>query len=316
MPSAPNPLNFDIATQLSSQIDEDGFEDVQQNAEGEGSSGASPMERHHFYGCWGRALDPVVSQVPAGQPGSGQPDPAKGAQMLFAFEGSQAHGWTMEDPRVVPVIPTPDKGCAVFYGINPAAGQSGTLLGCCFVRTHQDGRISIATTTTGGGQDGQTVLEEVSQNGFVRQAGPYGTERFGSFGPPGGSALFTGYQLSVAGGARMTMGYIGGLPAGLGTSIKLTASMVRISGNVAIGPKGSDLQPVAQALPLVAVLQALSAALDGIGLALPAIATDLQTLGGGNASKAPIAAVAALVASAQTAVGGALAAISTVTAVG
>lgn len=288
----PNPLEFDIATQIGSSIDDEGFEDVHQNAEGEDDAGAAPLERHHFYGLWGRALDPELDQSPAGQPATGQPNPAKGAQLLLAYEGDKGHAWTMEDPRAVAIVPVPEAGCSVFYGINATAGKDGASLGCCYVRTRADGSIVQATTTTNGGVDGITTMSTTEPSGFTR-IGPYGQERFGRFaGEPGGPALFTGYALSVIGGGRFTIGYIGGLPgpaSGFSAHMSLNAAVVRIvAPAVRIGAKGKPADSVAKLKPALAMMQAivqlqtaiiadLSTA-TGAGVTAKALLPNVQTL--------------------------------------
>jgi hypothetical protein len=312
----PRPLEWDIGVQIASVMDDQGFEDVQYDAEGEGASGASPIERHHFYGLWGRALDPALNTAPPGKPGNGQPDPTKGAQLLYAYEGSQGHAWTMEDPRVLAIIPIPDPGCAVFYGVNPTAGASSDILGCSFVRTHSDGRISLATTSTGGGGDGQTIFEEVSRYGFVR-ASPWGREMFGQFADDNGDVLFTGYSMQAGGGARFTLGYMGGILPGLGSTASLQADMVRVVAPViSIGPTGSVVGPVAQAEPLVGVLGAMGALAAAQSAAIVALQAEIVKLGGGSGSAGPVAALAALLGTAESAIGTALETIATATNIG
>ena len=279
----PRPLDWDIGAQLTSVIDPQGFEETQYDAEGEGASGVPSYETHHAHCFWGRALPPVVDAAPDGQPGSGQADPTQAAQMLFAMEGSTGHAWTMEDPRVVATMPTPDPGCGVFYGANMTAGKDGKSLGVCFVRTHNDGRVTISTTTTAGGTDGQTVFQETSPQGFKRVS-PYGTELYGQF------SGITTYSLSLLGGSNFTMGYAGGLVPGLSSFISLQSDSIEINAAaVSIGPTGAPSGPVALATPLAAALNLTAIALTALQASIAATPT-----GGAGSVPAVTAAVAAL----------------------
>jgi hypothetical protein len=292
----PRPLEFDIGIQTTSEIDKDGFESTQYDAEGGevlnsdgtgggGGPGGGPpaYEKHHFHGFWGRALDPVVDGQTPGQPGSGQPDPTKGAQMLFAMEGSAGHAWTMEDPRVVALLPTPDPGCGVYYGANLTAGLDGASIGVCFVRTHNDGRISLSTTTTNGAPDGQTVYEEIFPGGFVRSS-PYGLERFGQFGPPGGPPVWTGYSLTVRGGASFNLGFAGGIVPGndaIGRTAKIDADVIILKAAVIkAGPGLAPAGSVTKVLPLTAALTQLAAAAQANATASQALATAVAAFTG------------------------------------
>lgn len=274
-------LEWDIGVAMGSSIDADGFQDTQYDAEGEDQSGAAPYETHHFFGSWGRPLDPVVDA-------GGQPDPSRGCPMLYALEGGKGHAWALEDPRIVPILPTPAPGEHITYS---SAG--------CFTRHHVDGSISHATTDKGG-QGGFTVASRVLPTGF---------QRFGSFGRETFDA--GGWRVKHASGAQVALGAIGGLPAplsSLGSFFRVTAGIIEINASaVTIGPTGAAGQPVAQAAPLVTVLATVAASLTAITAAIqsdPQIAAPAK------------AAVAAAVTASVASISACLPLISTQTAIG
>lgn len=282
-------IAFDIAAVVGTNIDADGFDEIQHDAEGEQKAGAPSNQAHHFFGSWGRALDPVTE--PAKEGAVGQPDPSKTSQVLVGYEGSSGHSWAMEDPRLINVLPTPGKGEHLTYSF------SG-----CFTRHHIDGSISHATTDAGG-FGGQTVAQRITPTSFMRFA-PWGRETFDA----------TGYRLTHAGGARFSMGFLSGLPAPLDGGIsyaRVQADTIELNGAaIHIGPTASIVQPVAQAAPLVVVLNA-------IGVAMTALAAVTSTLvPASGATVGQTGAAAAAVTAAGVLIAQALLTISTQTAIG
>ncbi len=68
---------------------------------GSAAVAAPAMEQHSPYGFRARPLDPDAD--------------GKGAQALFAFEGSRGHAIALEDPRVTPLLPEDKKGGSCHY---------------------------------------------------------------------------------------------------------------------------------------------------------------------------------------------------------
>ena len=299
-------MDFDLGAVTLSSYDDNGFLGVQYDAEGENNSGVEPYEAHPTNGCLHRPLDPVVDD-------QGSPDESKSSNVMYAMRGGQGHAFVLGDPRVVPLLPILQKGETMVY-----ADQGH------FVRLMQDGSIAMMTTDTthpgtvdAAATSGQTIASIVDPNGFVRY-GPMGAE---SFTQPS-------YRLSHVGGARMTLGYAGGLVPNLGSYIRFSASMVTIDGtSITIGPPDAPTMPVAQAQPLLAILTTMEAAVAAVQAALIGIQAALAAIGPQTVAPptvaGPIAAAAGLVSTAAgavttaaTAVAGALPLISTQTVIG
>ena len=285
-------FEFDIQNVTGSSIDSDGFLLAQHDEDGE--AGGPPMQLIAPLGMLGRPLDPVVDQS------TGQPQSANACMAFRCTQGSNGFSLPLCDPREVALMPALKPGERIFYG---AAGQ--------FHRLHEDGSHSLATTDAGGGptdssgNSAQTVTLRVTPTSHERWA-PWGQEFFDGMG----------WRVTHVGGAKMSLGYISGLPgpmAGGNSTFRVQCDLLELNaGAVAIGPTGSDAMPVAQATPLVAVLTTIGSALEAIQQALLTITPGSATTGGGPASEACAPAVSAAV----SAISGALEAISTQSAIG
>lgn len=276
-------LNLDIVNITSTYQDPDGFLVGTYDADGDKGSPAHPIR--HVGGVVHRPLDPVID------PASGQPDPSKSCSALLYYQGGQGHLIPLDDVRSVAQLPA----------VLPGERMFGSDFGS-FTRWHADGSIDDSTTTAGGAGNGQSVYSRVAPDNFERNA-PWGRERFDA----------TGYLLAPQGGALFMGGYAGGILPNAGSYWRLAADMIEINGGaVTIGPTGAVGQPVAQAPALVAILGSIATALQAINTA---IATFVP---GSAATFVPtqVASVISAVAAAQSAIGGALQAISTQTAVG
>lgn len=235
-----SPIHWDIGVAMLSAYDDDGWLGVQPDALGENASGVKPYEVHNPGGIVHRPLDPVVDPV------SLLPDESQAAQILVGMRGRLGVVLVLGDPRVVPNLPTAQKGETFVYG---DAGQ--------FERFHADGSISRYTTTDGGASTGQTIVEWLTptQRDF---SAPWGRETFDAMG----------YRLTAINGgqsiASITMGGATGLPPGLDGYMTLQAPIVEIDGNVSIGPTGVPQFGVLQALPTTTALGALVTALNSL----------------------------------------------------
>jgi len=282
--------DFDLVCVTGSSLDADGFPTLTHDAEGDEPGGAQPpgappFEQHSWLGLWATPLDPVTDS-------GGQLDTSQSCTALKCMEGGKGHIWACEDPRVVSnLIPAPAPGETIVHNCFGA-----------YSRYRADGSIFHATTTTGGGKDGTSIYSCVTPTGFVR-ASPFGTERFGSFGP------WTGYSLNVLGGARMTLGSAGGVIPGMSSYVRFQSHMFEINASaIAIGPEGAPAAPVAKAMETVAVLGTLATALNALAVAMAGF-TGTGTFPG-------LLAATSAIATAQSAVGTALQTISTQTAIG
>lgn len=261
-------LEWEIANVTGTTYDENGFLSITIDAEGE--QGSVPIPVHFLNGVFGRPIDPVVD------PSSGEPIPSKACQALIAWEGGFAHAILLSDVRTVAKTP------------NILPGEKGMLADAGhFFRLHQDGSISIVTSTTGGGTDGQTVQLRVRPTTMMFDA-PWGNLNFDG----------TGFRVRHVGGSSLSLGYAGGPIPGLGSYVNISGQMVKIAGSaIAIGPTGSVQQGVAQALPLQAVLQSMMVLIESLITAVGTIATGAPSGG----SQVPLA-TAAQLALAQVAV--------------
>lgn len=239
-------FEWDIGCAVMSSYDVDGFLGVQIDAYGEQGSGVHPYEAHHLHGFISRPADPVADA-------SGAPDTSNACNVMFALEGGRGHAWVLEDPRVVPFLPTLRPGEAMFYG---AAGQ--------FVRCKADGSISLMTTdATVPGPAGSPILNgrniflDIKPTGLVFVA-PWGRLTFDA----------TGFHVRTQGGARLDLGSISGLPAPLDkidTYASMSAAMVSMEGSVVSqGPTTGTAEPAAKAITLTAYLTALAAAVQAV----------------------------------------------------
>jgi hypothetical protein len=240
---------WQIASVTMSEYDVDGFLGLQYDAEGEQASGVPPFETHSIGGILHRPLDPVVD------PQSGAVDASQSANVLVGWQGGQAHAFALEDPRVVPLLPTAKPGETIVYG---AAGQ--------FTRYHADGSITHMTSDAGGAASGQSLFWKLEPTQFLRIA-PWGTETWNQ----------SVYRLKTAAGASLTLGAIGGLPAPLdavSSYVRIEASMIELSAQmVTIGAAGgvNASSPPSNACktdPLLVVLGNLTTSLQAVALAL------------------------------------------------
>ena len=272
-----SPLHWDVGCAMLSAYDADGFLGIQHDAEGEGDSGLHPYEVEHIGGLVHRPLDPVVDD-------SGIPIEGQSASVLIATESTGVgHIIPLGDPRVTAnLLPAAAKGETI---VHSSFGQ--------FSRYFADGSIAHCTTDKGGDPSGQTVASWVTPTSFEQHA---------SFGQMVFDA--TGYRVSTLGGARLTLGYAGGLVPGLGAYARLSADMVSIEGAaVTLAPSGGIPGPVVKAEQLMVVLDTVALALTAIQASLAAPTSE------GSGSAAPVAAAVAQIA-------GALASISTLAVVG
>ncbi len=211
--------SWDIGVALLSTYDADGFLGIQYDSEGAEvgplgtgldatpvapGGGVRDYEVIMPGGLLHRPMDPTVDAY-------GNPNAAQSAQVLNLREGGRHFAMPLGDPRIVATLPTVEKGDTLIFS---AAGSFVRLVGS----GANVGRITQYTTTTGT-PSGTMVYEGVWPDRFTRVA-PWGKETFDA----------NGYEL-VAGGCRIDMMSIGGIPgaAGLGSTIALTSS-----GNVAL----------------------------------------------------------------------------------
>ena len=106
-------LELDIGVITATSIT-DGFVTAQLDMNGTDANCSSDLEVHYPYGLYGRPLDPVVDPLT-------NIDYNAAGQALLAFEGSTIHVWPQEDIRMIPAIPTPEKGGSIQYGGQPSS---------------------------------------------------------------------------------------------------------------------------------------------------------------------------------------------------
>lgn len=242
MRSTTRTLLVDIENVTGSHVDADGFLTVTCDVDGE--QGSVPHEVHHLGGLWYCPLDPVTD------PNSGAPDPSQAGQALTLAEGGGAHCLLLSNPKTVKTLPIGVKGETMVFNDFGA-----------FSRWHKDGSITHSTTTAGGASSGQTVADRILPDSFIRFA-PWGRETFN----------MTGWRVSHVGGGALKLGTAGGLAPGLSSYFRATADMIELNGSaVHIGPTGSIIQPVAQALPLSAILTNIATALQAVQVAIGSI---------------------------------------------
>lgn len=284
-------MTVDIVNVLGTSVDTDGFQSATFDADGE--EGSPAYQVRYIHGVCSRPLDPVVDQS------TGAPDPTRACSALMMLEGGHGHFVHLDDPRSVAALPNVQPGETILHS------DFGS-----FQRHAEDGSISDSTTTTGGGSDGQSVFQRVAPDHFQRIA-PWGKETLDA----------TGFRWAHVGGARFSLGYAGGLVPGLSNYARIQADTIELNGSaVTIGPTSAVHQPVAQALPLVEILQNLQA----VHQAVLTMITAMGLVPPNPASGAAIAGIAltstplitAAVQTAQASVAAALETISTQTAIG
>jgi len=260
-------VGLDLCTVMWSGIDPvNGFHAVQTDAQGL-HAGVDPCELSHTYGFLSRPLDP-------------DPKTGKGCSVFWYHKGSsEGFAWLANDPRVQALLPEILPGESFQYG---AKGQ--------FVRCHPDGKISMYTTDDAT-PNGRSVYAQVAPDGFTWVA-PWGRITFDA----------TGFHVLHVSGARLDLGAIGGLPAplnALSSYAALSAQMLRLEG--AVVSQGADAgagEPAAKAPELLAVLQAMTVAIEACTAALTALAAVPVNTAAGSA---PAATAAAAVVAAQVA---------------
>lgn len=280
-------LRWDIACAVGTNVDADGFLSIQHDAYGEGDAGVPAYQAHHPHGIWSCPIDPVID------PATGQSDPARACQVLIADEGGVGHAIALEDPRTVANLPLGQPGETIVHN------DFG-----CFTRYYADGSICHSTTTAGGlpssssapgASQAQSVSEWITPSSLERHA-PWAHEVIDA----------TGFWWKHTGGARLTLGYAGGMPPPFGSAyVRARADMIAlVAPIIAIGSQTSKMMPVAQVLPLMAWITSQLVPL------LDAIVADL-----GPATSAGKVS-AALIGSFNGSIGALPAAISTQTAIG
>lgn len=213
----------------------------------------------------------------ASRPVDKDADGACGA--YYAVDGAQGFAWLANDGRIQSKLPEMLPGESFQYGVTG-----------CFVRCHQDGRISLFTTDDAT-IDGRTVALTVGPTGLVFNA-PWGNLKFDD----------TGFHVLTSSGARIDMGACGGLPAplsALASYATMSAALVHIEGSaVNVGAASPTAEPAAKSVQTSIALGAITTALTAVGAALVAIGgiTTSPAAGSGAAATAATAIGVALVA--------------------
>lgn len=212
--------SWDIQTAITSVYDADGFLGIQVDAYGSESTGtATGAASVPQPGTGGvadyEALHPGVAYRPmdATLDEAGNVHAGQGCPTLTLTEGGRSFAIPLLDPRTVALLPTVNKGDRIL----PADNGS-------FVRVQGSGpgagRIS-QWTTDDGTSTGQSVSSLTWPDRFQKTAwwGKW------TFDP-------TGYHVSTAGGARLDMGGVSGLPgpiSTLGSYASLQAAMIALN---------------------------------------------------------------------------------------
>ncbi len=252
----PDCLELDIFCATYSAWDRDGYLTVAvdefgvDDGSGYSSASAKNYEGHHPLGILSRPLDPVLDS-------QGQADPKQSTIVLRMLEGGRGSVLPLEDTRVMPLLPAIRKGETILYG--SAWGQ--------FVRLHDDGTISLYTTTTsaivGGGKPLQLLLDP--SHGSFEVVVPTGRLRLGP----------EGFSVQDSSGASMRIGGMSGLPAPLD---KIASQFVVQAGSVdldasivATGPsEGVSGGAPALATPVQGIITAITTWAGAVQAALAA----------------------------------------------
>lgn len=253
----------------------------------QGGGAGEPGEVHFPYGLFARAPDPKRSA-------SGEVEATGAATALYWVDSYDLHVMPLEDPRAVDRLPTLKQGETCLYA---QAGQ--------FIRLHEDGSISLATTDKGGKLEGRPVTLQIGPTGLF-------------FAADWGRLVFdkTGFHAVTTSGARIDLGPISGLPApldALSTMAVLKAGTITLdAASVSMGGAGIP-DTVPKYTPLFAYLSALTAQLTTLTAAVQTLATEGNLLGG-EALRMPE--VQTAIAAATTQVAAVTAAATTFTTVG
>lgn len=245
-----SPYTFDMGHVLYSEVsEEDGYHENQVSMTGGG--GTSTGAVHFPYGVFARAPDPDK----AGE----EVDPAGATTALYWHDSNDLHMMPLEDSRAVDKLPLLKKGETIVYA---QAGQ--------FIRLHESGTISFATSTKGGALEGEPVTFQIKSTGLY-------------FTAPWGRLIFdrTGFHVVTTAGARIDLSPMTGVPLleQVGTAAIIKAGTVLIDSPLAsIGPSLPGLGPpdnTVKATPLQAYLTALNTQVTQLMAAVNAIAAGL-----------------------------------------
>lgn len=250
-------MDLDWHAVAQTTYDKDGFFGIQTDVYGEEESGSSPYEGHHLHGFVSRPLSAKLD------PGTHEVDAANAAQALvMKVGGVRGAAFVLEDPRILPLLPTLQEGETMMYG-----AQWGQ-----FVRCHADGSISLVTTSKPASDGtGQPLHLWIRPTGleFVAQWGRLIFDQ-------------TGFHVKHVSGARFDLGSIGGMPSPLsaiGSYVAMQAGMVMANASaVSAGSSQGTQQAVALAAPVLAHLTLVQTALTAIQAALAsAVPASAQT---------------------------------------
>ena len=242
------PIHWDMGIAVGSFYDADGHLAIQYDAEGTedgGQGGVEPYEAQSIAGNIYRPSDPVLD-------GNGNPDATQSATVLFGMEGGRGHSIPLGNPAVVKNMPVALPGEHIVHG------DQGS-----FIRFHEDGSISLFTTTAGGaptfpsGVQAESVQLILAPTGLTFSA-PWGNLKYDA----------TGLHALTKSGARLDLGGIFGLPAPLDkltSYAALQANTVTLDGStVHCGPDTGTSSPVTSATALIEYLTAQQAVIPAL----------------------------------------------------
>ena len=224
----------------------------------QGGGAGEPGEVHFPYGLFARAPDPKRSA-------SGEVEATGAATALYWVDSYDLHVMPLEDPRAVDRLPTLKHGETCLYA---QAGQ--------FIRLHEDGSISLATTDKGGKLEGRPVTLQIGPTGLF-------------FAADWGRLIFdkTGFHAVTTSGARIDLGPISGLPPpldSLSTMAVVKAGTITLdAASVAMGgiPNPTAIPgTVPKYEPLAAFLTTIVAQLTTLTAGLQSLAAQGNVLGG------------------------------------
>jgi len=267
-----SPYTFDMGHVLYSEVsEEDGYHENQVSMTGGG--GTSTGAVHFPYGVFARAPDPDKA--------GDEVDPAGATTALYWHDSNDLHMMPLEDSRAVDKLPLLKKGETIVYA---QAGQ--------FIRLHESGTISFATSTKGGALEGDPVTLQIKPDGLY-------------FTAPWGRLVFdkTGFHAITTAGARLDLSpMVGlGLPGldSVATTAILKAGAITLNAPiVSTGPTTGIPDNAVKATPLEAYLTALNANVAALSKAVGAIAAGLANTPAASAATAASAALTEVTATA------------------
>lgn len=242
-----SPYTFDMGHVLYSEVsEEDGYHENQVSMTGGG--GTSTGAVHFPYGVFARAPDPDKA--------GDEVDPAGATTALYWHDSNDLHMMPLEDSRAVDKLPLLKKGETIVYA---QAGQ--------FIRLHESGTISFATSTKGGAIEGEPVTFQIKSTGLY-------------FTAPWGRLIFdrTGFHVVTTAGARIDLGPMVGAPGldAVGTAAMIKAGTVTIDAPmVSVGTLAGIPDNTVKATPLQLHLAALNAQVATLTAAVNAITAGL-----------------------------------------